>query len=67
MDRESPEQTAGVIRLKHVRRNASFGEAVRLALDSLRGSKLRSVLTLIGIILATATLVAVFSIATKLA
>jgi putative ABC transport system permease protein len=51
-----------VIRLKNMRRHASFGEAVRLALDSLRGSKLRSVLTLIGIILATTTLIAVMSI-----
>jgi putative ABC transport system permease protein len=37
-------------------------EAVRLALDSLRASKLRSVLTLLGIILSTATLIAVMAI-----
>lgn len=41
---------------------ASFGEAIRVALDSLRSSKLRSFLTLLGIILATATLISVMSI-----
>ncbi len=41
---------------------ASFAEAARLAADSLRSSKLRSFLTLLGIILATATLIAVMSI-----
>lgn len=45
-----------------VTRNASFAEAARLAGDSLRGSKLRSFLTLLGIILATTTLIAVMSI-----
>ncbi len=38
---------------------ASFWEATRIALDSLRKSKLRSFLTLLGIILATTTLIAV--------
>ena len=42
--------------------NASFMEAVSVALASLRSSKLRSFLTLLGIILATATLIAVMSI-----
>ncbi len=37
-------------------------ESARLALDSLRASKLRSFLTLLGIILATTTLIAVMSI-----
>ena len=37
-------------------------EAVRLAFDSLRASKLRSVLTLLGVILSTATLIAVIAI-----
>jgi len=37
-------------------------EAVRLAFDSLRASKLRSVLTLLGVILSTATLIAVMAI-----
>jgi putative ABC transport system permease protein len=37
-------------------------EAARLALDSLRASKLRSVLTLLGVILSTATLIAVIAI-----
>jgi putative ABC transport system permease protein len=40
---------------------ASFREAAAVALDSLRGSKLRSFLTLLGIILATTTLIAVMS------
>jgi putative ABC transport system permease protein len=41
------------------RLSASFWEATRIALDSLRKSKLRSFLTLLGIILATTTLIAV--------
>jgi len=45
-----------------MRTNASFGEAVTGALVSLRGSKLRSFLTLLGIILATTTLIAVMSV-----
>src|SRR5947207_14117001 len=43
-------------------KNASFWEAITGALQSLRGSKLRSFLTLLGIILATATLIAVMSV-----
>lgn len=42
--------------------NASFGESAKLAVDSLRGSKLRSFLTLLGVILATTTLIAVMSV-----
>src|SRR6266496_668623 len=42
--------------------HASFWEAVKGALHSLRGSKLRSFLTLFGIILATTTLIAVMSV-----
>src|SRR5436305_7555183 len=42
--------------------HASFWEAVAGAVQSLRGSKLRSFLTLLGIILATATLIAVMSV-----
>src|SRR5215472_15246262 len=42
--------------------HASFWEAVKAALHSLRGSKLRSFLTLLGIILATTTLIAVMSV-----
>ena len=45
-----------------MRSNASFGEAVSGAALSLRGSKLRSFLTLLGIILATTTLIAVMSV-----
>lgn len=41
---------------------ASFREALYVAGDSLRSSKLRSFLTLLGIILATTTLIAVMSI-----
>ena len=42
--------------------HASFWEAVVGAAQSLRGSKLRSFLTLLGIILATTTLIAVMSV-----
>ena len=41
------------------RPSASFWESTRIALDSLRKNKLRSFLTLLGIILATTTLIAV--------
>jgi putative ABC transport system permease protein len=43
------------------RPSASFWESARIALDSLAKSKLRSFLTLLGIILATSTLIAVMS------
>src|SRR5436190_334549 len=42
--------------------HASFWEAVRGAFHSLRSSKLRSFLTLLGIILSTTTLIAVMSV-----
>jgi len=42
--------------------HASFWEAVKGALHSLRSSKLRSFLTLLGIILSTTTLIAVMSV-----
>ncbi len=42
--------------------HASFREAIWVALGSLRASKLRSLLTLLGVILATATLIAVMSV-----
>jgi len=45
-----------------VKSNASFLESARVAADSLRGSKLRSFLTLLGIILSTTTLIAVMSV-----
>jgi putative ABC transport system permease protein len=45
-----------------VKSSASFFEAARVALDSLRGSKLRSFLTLLGIILSTTTLISVMSV-----
>ena len=40
----------------------TFGETMRLALDSLRAHKLRSFLTLLGVILAVTTLVVVMSV-----
>jgi putative ABC transport system permease protein len=40
----------------------TFGETVKLALDSLRAHKLRSFLTLLGVILAVTTLVSVMSV-----
>jgi putative ABC transport system permease protein len=43
------------------RARASFWEAARIAIDSLGKNKLRSFLTLLGIILATSTLIAVMS------
>jgi putative ABC transport system permease protein len=43
-------------------RNATLFEAASIALGSLRASKLRSTLTLLGIILATTTLIAVMSV-----
>jgi putative ABC transport system permease protein len=45
-----------------VRSTASFIEAAAVALDSLRASKLRSFLTLLGIILSTTTLISVMSV-----
>jgi putative ABC transport system permease protein len=45
-----------------VQSQASFLEAASVAFDSLRSSKLRSFLTLLGIILSTATLIAVMSV-----
>jgi putative ABC transport system permease protein len=45
----------------NIRRSASFWEAGRIAVDSLNKNKLRSFLTLLGIILATTTLIAVMS------
>ena len=46
----------------HLRPSSAFWEASRIALDSLRNNKLRSFLTLLGIILATTTLIAVTSL-----
>jgi putative ABC transport system permease protein len=48
-------------RSRKFRPSASFWEAARIALDSLNKNKLRSFLTLLGIILATTTLIAVTS------
>jgi len=48
-----------LVRPLKIRLGASFWEATRIALDSLRKNKLRSFLTLLGIILATTTLIAV--------
>ncbi len=46
---------------RYYRPAASFWEAARIAFDSLNKSKLRSFLTLLGIILATTTLIVVLS------
>ncbi|HLG98071.1 MAG TPA: ABC transporter permease [Bryobacteraceae bacterium] len=48
--------------MKQMAETASFREAFAVAADSLRSSKLRSFLTLLGIILATTTLIAVMSV-----
>jgi putative ABC transport system permease protein len=48
-----------VARSPKFRPNASFWEANRIALDCLRKNKLRSFLTLLGVILATTTLIVV--------
>ena len=48
-------------RSRSFRPSASFWEAARIAVDSLHKNKLRSFLTLLGIILATSTLIAVTS------
>jgi putative ABC transport system permease protein len=45
-----------------MQKTASFGEAVKVAGQSLRSNKLRTFLTLLGVILATTTLIAVMSI-----
>jgi putative ABC transport system permease protein len=50
------------VKRSSVKHNASFVEAASVALDSLRSSKLRSFLTLLGIILSTTTLIAVMSV-----
>src|SRR5689334_8472782 len=44
---------------RQLRLSASFWEAARIAVESLHKNKLRSFLTLLGIILATTTLIAV--------
>lgn len=46
---------------RYIRPSASFFESARIAFDSLSKSKLRSFLTLLGIILATATLIVVLA------
>src|SRR3954462_11657061 len=46
-------------RKPHFRPSSAFWEATRIAFDSLRKNKLRTFLTLLGIILATTTLIAV--------
>jgi putative ABC transport system permease protein len=52
---------SGVV-FSSMKSNASIVEALGVAIGSLRGSKLRSFLTLLGIILATTTLIAVMAI-----
>jgi putative ABC transport system permease protein len=66
MDRLSvlPRRVEGsVLKMGSLRSAAvTMGETLRLALDSLRAHKLRSFLTLLGVILAVTTLVAVMSV-----
>jgi putative ABC transport system permease protein len=58
-----PPVSASAGRLARIRRAAvTMGETLRLAMDSLRAHKLRSFLTLLGVILAVTTLVAVMSV-----
>src|SRR6201998_121840 len=53
----------GVSRKERYRRTwLTFTETLKLALDALRAHKLRSFLTLLGVILAVTTLVAVMSV-----
>src|SRR6478609_33571 len=65
---DSPEHKRSkprILRLQRsvrVKSQASFFEAAKVALDSLRGSKLRSFLTLLGIILSTTTLISVMAV-----
>ncbi len=57
-----PETSPAAVSAEHsYHPTASFWESARIALDSLRKSKLRSFLTLLGIILATTTLIVVMS------
>src|SRR5450631_2005398 len=61
--RMAPKADAAEIRLGRFRTaTATFVETFRLALESLRAHKLRSFLTLLGVILAVTTLVAVMSV-----
>ena len=61
--RAIPPVVGSTSRLGRVRRAAvTLGETLRLAIDSLRAHKLRSFLTLLGVILAVTTLVAVMSV-----
>jgi putative ABC transport system permease protein len=56
------DRVASLTKLARVRRSlVAFSETFRLALDSLRAHKLRSFLTLLGVILAVTTLVVVMS------
>jgi putative ABC transport system permease protein len=57
--REKARLSLSVAPQRNFRFSASFWEATLIALDSLRKNKLRSFLTLLGIILATTTLISV--------
>ena len=57
-------EQAGAVAKRGFRANlVAFSETFKLALDALRAHKLRSFLTLLGVILAVLTLVAVMSVA----
>src|SRR5258708_19387905 len=49
------------MQIREAKRGVSFKEAGKIALDTLGGHKLRSFLTLLGMILAVATLIVVVS------
>lgn len=51
-----------LLRLRFLKAQTPILESARVALSSLAGSKLRSFLTLLGVILATSTLIAVMSV-----
>ena len=54
------------LKLSATQARVALGETFRLALDTLRAHKMRSFLTLLGIILAVATLVGVMSVVSGL-
>jgi putative ABC transport system permease protein len=60
-NRERPARRFRILKVT-VKSQASFLEAAAVAWDSLRSSKLRSFLTLLGIILSTTTLIAVMAL-----
>src|SRR5215813_6685935 len=58
---DSQPTTAGAVRPRSKRRGVSLKEPAMIALETLRAHKLRSFLTLLGVILSVATLIVVVS------